>query len=88
MILENTLVSYANDLTLSAEVPKPSNRVAAVSSLNRDLPRNGDWYKCYGRLVYPIKTKALEMLRARTLAPIFPNLLLDGIVVKKGDRLN
>ena len=30
IILENTRVGYADDLTLLAEVPKPGNRVSAL----------------------------------------------------------
>ena len=37
IISENNLVGYADDLSLFAGFPNPSNRVLAVSSLNRDL---------------------------------------------------
>ena len=43
IILENTLVGYADDSTLLAGVPKPNNRVQAVLSLNIDFARIGDW---------------------------------------------
>ena len=57
MILESTLVGYADNSTLIAEVPKPGNRVS-TSSINRDLGRIGDWRKCWGMLVTPITIKA------------------------------
>ena len=37
----------------------------------------------WGMLVNPKKTKALVISRSRTLAPIFPNLVLDGSVVER-----
>ena len=38
-------------------------------------------------LVNPMKTKALMISRSRTLAPIFPNLVLDGTVVERVTEL-
>ena len=48
--LENTLVGYADDSTLLAEVPEPGSKVQTVLSLNRDLARIGHWYKRWGIL--------------------------------------
>ena len=45
IILENTLVGYANDSTLLAEVTESDCRVQAVLSLNCDLAPLGDWCK-------------------------------------------
>ena len=42
-ILENTLVTYANDSTLLATVPSPAERVNIGESLNRDLTRISEW---------------------------------------------
>ena len=35
----------------------------------------------------PVKTKSLVISRSRTIAPIFPNLLLDGTVVRRMTEL-
>ena len=35
----------------------------------------------------PMKIKTLVISRSRTLAPIFPNLVLDGIVVERVTEL-
>ena len=39
-------------------------------------------------LMNPMKTKALVIFRSRTLAPIFPNLVLDDTVVNRVTELN
>ena len=54
--LKNTLVYYADDSTLLAEVPKPGNCVSAVLSLNRDLDRFGDLFQRFGMFVNCINT--------------------------------
>ena len=52
IILENTLVGYAEDSTLLAEVPNPGSPGQVVLSLNHDdLARAGDWCKRWGMLV-------------------------------------
>ena len=35
----------------------------------------------------PMKTRALVIFRSRTLAPFFPNLVLDGTVVERVTEL-
>ena len=50
IILENTLVGFADDSTLLAEVPRPIAECYRVLSLNRDLAHIGDWYKRLGML--------------------------------------
>ena len=37
--------------------------------------------------MYPVKTKVLVISRLSTLAPIFPNLVLDGTVVQSVTEL-
>ena len=70
--LENTLLGCAYDSALLAEVPEPGSRVQTVLSRNRNLARIGDWYKRWGMLANPLKTKALVNSKSRTLMPIFP----------------
>ena len=65
--LENVLACYAADYFV-AKVPEPGSRVQTVLSLNRAFARIGDWCKCWGMLVNPMKTKAVF----RTLALFFP----------------
>ena len=45
IFLENTLEGYAVESSLLSEIPEPGSRVSAVSSLNLDLARIGDWCK-------------------------------------------
>ena len=85
--LENTLVGYADDSTLSAVVLEASSRMQVLFSLNRVITRIDDWCKRWVMLVNPIKTKALVNFRSRTLAPIFPYLVFDGTVVEKVTEL-
>ena len=42
-ILENKLYGYADDSTLKAVVPSPSERVAVTESMNRDLNKVSVW---------------------------------------------
>ena len=42
IFLENTLVGFANDSTLLAEVSEPRSRLKTVLTLNHDLTRIGD----------------------------------------------
>ena len=74
-------MGFADDSTLLTEIPKLGSLCQAVLSLNCDLARIGDRNQCWGMLVNQMKTKTLLISRSRTLAPIFPNLVLDGTVV-------
>ena len=47
-ILENKLISYADDSTLMAVVPSPGVRVTAAESLIHDLGRVSDWCDLFG----------------------------------------
>ena len=79
--LANILVGYADDSTLVAHVPRPSDRVDVVASLNRDLESIGAWCDRWGMEVNPGKTKALIISRSRTIYPVFPGLVLNGVPV-------
>ena len=80
--LDNVLVGYADDSTLVAHVPRPSDRVAVVASLNRDLELIAAWCDRWGMSVNPSKTKAIIISRSRTAYPVFPRLVLNGTTVK------
>ena len=47
-IVENELYGYADDSTLVAVVPSPSERVAVSESMNRDLKRVSVWCNMWG----------------------------------------
>lgn len=79
--LTNVLVGYADDSTLVAHVPRPSDRVDVVASLNHDLESIAVWCDRWGMEVNPGKTKALIISRSRTIYPVFPGLVLNGVPV-------
>lgn len=79
--LNNVLVGYADDSTLVAHVPRPSLRADVVTSLNHDLELIAAWCNRWGMQVNPIKTKALIISRSRTIYPVFPGLVLNGVPV-------
>ena len=87
IILENTLVGYADDYTLLVEVPEPGSQVEPVLSLNSDLARICDWCKRWGLLVNPMKNMTMLITMSKTLAPIFPNLFVGWHCGGKGDRV-
>ena len=80
-IVENTLVTYADDSTLLATVPSPAKRVNIGESLNRHITRISEWCMRWGMLVNARKTKAMVVSRSLTVLPRFPPLLLDGRVL-------
>ena len=47
-ILENKLISYADDPNLMAVMPPPGVRVIVTESLVRDLLRDGEWCDLWG----------------------------------------
>ena len=79
--LINVLVGYADDSTLVAHVPRPCDRADVVASLNHDLESIVAWCDRWGMQVNPDKTKALIISRSRTIHPVFPGLVLNGVPV-------
>ena len=47
-ILENKLISYADDSTLIAVVPSPGVRVTVAETLSRDLHKVNEWCDLLG----------------------------------------
>ena len=80
-ILENTLIGYADDSTLIVTVPNPGHRLTISASLDRDLVRIANWCRSWGMKVNPSKTKSMVISRSRTIAPAFPNLELEGVLI-------
>ena len=56
-ILDNTLVDIADSSTFLADVLEPGVRVPAVSPLNSDITRIGDWCMRLEMLVHIKQTK-------------------------------
>ena len=67
-ILENKLIDYADDSTLSA-VPSPGVRVAVTVSLIHDLGRASEWCDLWGMKLNASKTKTMIVSLSRTMHP-------------------
>ena len=86
-ILENKLISYADDSTLMAVETSPDVRVAVAESLIRDLVRVSEWCDLLGMKLNASKTKTMIVLRSRTMHPQSPPLTIGGTVLKESDDL-
>ena len=82
-ILENKLIGYANDSTLTAVVPSPG----VAESLILDLGRISEWCDLCGMKLYANKTKTMMVSRSRTMHPQSPHLTIGGTVLKESDDL-
>ena len=76
--LENSLISYADDVTLLAIIPSPHDRDRVAASLNRDLHRIQSWSSLWGMKLNPSKTQSMIISRSRTGNPPHPVLYLDN----------
>ena len=86
-ILENKLISYADDSTLMSVVPSPGVRVAVAEFLIRDLGRVSEWCDLWGIKFNASKTKTMIVSRSRTLHPQSPPLTIGRTVLKESDDL-
>ena len=86
-LLQNELVGYADDSTLLCRIPHPRYRSSVAASLNDDLAVISDWCSRWGMLVNPSKTRGMLISRSRTVEPLFPDLVIDGSVVKMVSEL-
>ena len=77
--LENRLVAYANDATLSASVPSPHMRPFIVESLNRDLDKISAFCKLLGMKMNPTKTQCMTVSRSRTVFSLHPDFFIDDV---------
>ena len=66
-ILENKLISYADDSTLMAVVPYPGVRVTVAESLIRDLGKISEWCDLWGMKLNVSKTKTMMVSRSSTM---------------------
>ena len=67
-ILENKLISYADDSTFVAVVPSTGVRVAVAESLICDLGRVSEWCDIWGMKLNASKTKTMIVSRSRTMS--------------------
>ena len=79
--LENQLIAYADDATLIADVPNPTQRQSVSESMNRDLAKINDWCKLWGMKLNPSKTQSMIVSRSRTLNPSHPDLIINNVVL-------
>ena len=68
-ILENKLISYADDSTFMAIVPSPGVIVTVAESLIRDLGRVSEWCDLWGMKLNASKTKTIMVSRSLTIYP-------------------
>ena len=75
-VLENKLISYADDSTLIAAVPSPGLRVAVAESLSHDLVKVSEWCDLWGMKLNASKTKTMIVSRSLTMHPQSPVLTI------------
>ena len=86
-ILENQLIGYADDSTLTVVLPSPEVRVTVAESLILDLGRVSEWCDLWGMKLNASKTKTMIVSRGRTMHPLSPPLTIGGTVLKESDDL-
>ena len=86
-ILENKLISYADDSTLLAIVPSPCVRVTVAESFILDLGRVSEWCDISGMKLNTSKTKTMIVFRLRIMPPQSPPLTNGGTVLKESDDM-
>ena len=72
-ILENNLISYADDFTLMAVVPSPGIRVVVAESLILDLGRVSEWCDLCLIKFNVSKTKTMIVSRSCTMLSQSPH---------------
>ena len=82
-ITENKFVGYADDSTLVAVIPKPSDRPRVEASILRDPQAISRRCDEWCTTLNPSKTKSLVVSRPRTTYPVHGSLSLDGAIVKE-----
>ena len=82
-ITDNKFVGYADDSTLVAVIPKPSDRPRVEASILRDLQAISGWCDRWCMKLNPSKTKSLVVSRSRTPFPPHGSLVFDGAIIKE-----
>ena len=86
-IVENKLISYADDSTFMAVAPSPGVGVAVAEFLIRDLDRVSEWCDLWGMKLNVSVTKTMIVSRSHTMHPQSPPLTIGGTVLKESDDL-
>jgi len=86
-VVNNLLVGYADDATLVSVAQRPADREAVSRSLQSDLDSINSWCSTWGMHLNVGKTKTMTVSRSRTLLPRFPDIMLDGVALKKPAEL-
>ena len=86
-LVENNLISYADDCSLFAVIPNPGERSVVCDSINRDLERIHSWCASYGMKLNAGKTKTMLVSRSRTPDPPHPPLVIEGVPLKESESL-
>ena len=81
-LLQNVLVGYADDSTLLCRIPHPRDCSSEAASLIDDLAVISDWCSRWGMLINPSKTWGMLISLSRTVEPLFPDLVVDGTMLK------
>ena len=69
-VLENKLISYADDSSLMAVVSSPGDRVTVEESLIHDLGRVSEWCDLWRMKLNASKTKTMIVSRSCTMHPL------------------
>ena len=86
-IVENKLYGYAENSTLVAVVPYPSERLTVTESTNRNLNSVSVWCDLWGIKLNAGKTKTMIVSRSRTVYPQLTALTQGGTVLNESANL-
>ena len=81
--LENHTMSYADDTTIYAVIPRPPSRFQVMESLNHDFV---SIYSCFSKWymrLSPSKPKSTVVSRSRIYAPGYGDITLGGAELQK-----
>ena len=84
-MMENKLISYADDPTLIAVVPCKCVRITIAESIIRDLSTVSEWWGLRGMKLNAIKTKNMKVSRSHTMHPLA--LTIGGTILKESEDL-
>ena len=79
--IESNMISYADDTTLFMPVPSALDRLRIAELLTRDLGRIQSWCVRWGMRLNPRKSHSFVIGRSRTVRPLHPDIVVNGIAV-------
>ena len=77
-IVGNHIVSYADDTTIYALIPRPLSCPQEIGSLNQDLAAINSWCLKWHMRLNPKNIKSMMVSRSRTSAPGYGDLNFFG----------